>query len=58
MLNESRNQRTSNEFSFFTELVGIQLLLMTRHGAHPRGERVTAEQLDALLGQAQSAKAR
>ena len=42
----------------FTELVGIQLLLMNTLGPLLRGERLTAEQLDAVLRQVQSAKAR
>ena len=42
----------------FTELVGIQLLLMNTLGPLLRGERVTAEQLDALLRQVQSTKAK
>ena len=40
----------------FTELVGIQLLLMNTLGPLLRGERMTAEQLDALLRQVQSTK--
>jgi len=42
----------------FTELVGIQLLLMNTLGPLLRGERLTAEQLNAVLRQVQSAKAR
>lgn len=42
----------------FTELVGIQLLLMNTLGPLLRGERVTAEQLDSLLRQVQSTKAK
>jgi len=42
----------------FTELVGIQLILMNTLGPLLRGERQTAEQLDAVLRQVQSAKAR
>jgi hypothetical protein len=42
----------------FTELVGIQLLLMNALGPLLRGERLTAEQLDAVLRQVQSVKAR
>jgi hypothetical protein len=42
----------------FTELVGIQLLLMNTLGPLLRGERLTAEQLDAVLRQVQSAKGR
>jgi hypothetical protein len=42
----------------FTELVGIQLLLMNTLGPLLRGDRLTAEQLDAVLRQVQSMKAR
>jgi mobilization protein NikA len=42
----------------FTELVGIQLLLMNTLGPMLRGERLSPEQLDAVLRQVQSAKAR
>lgn len=42
----------------FTELVGIQLLLMNTLGPLLRGDRLTAQQLDAVLRQVQSAKAR
>ena len=42
----------------FTELVGVQLLLMNTLGPLLRGERMTGEQLDALLKQVQSTKAR
>jgi hypothetical protein len=48
----------SFEEHVFTELVGIQLLLMNTLGPLLRGERVTADQLDALLRQVQSTKAR
>jgi len=46
------------EGHLFTELVGIQLLLMNTLGPLLRGERLTPEQLDAVLRQVQSAKAR
>src|ERR1700675_2673256 len=46
------------EEHLFTELVGIQLLLMNTLGPLLRGEQLTAEQLDAVLRQVQSAKAR
>ena len=49
---------TSLDEHLFTELVGIQLLLMNTLGPLLRGERLTAEQLDAVLRQVQSAKAR
>jgi hypothetical protein len=59
LLNEARSQRTrATSFHLFTELVGIQLLLMNALGPMLRGERVTAEQLDALLRQVQATKAR
>jgi predicted RNA-binding Zn ribbon-like protein len=55
LLNKGRNQRTSEtSLHLFTELVGIQSLLMNALS----GERVTAKQLDALLRQVQSARAR
>lgn len=46
------------EQHLFTELVGIQLLLMNTLGPMLRGERLTAEQLDAVLRQVQGVKAR
>ena len=46
------------EQHIFTELVGIQLLLMNTLGPLLRGERMTAEQLDGLLRQVQLTKAR
>jgi len=49
---------SSLDSHLFTELVGIQLLLMNTLGPLLRGERLTAEQLDAVLRQVQSAKAR
>ena len=49
---------TSLDEHLFTELVGIQLLLMNTLGPLLRGERLTAEQLDAVFRQVQSAKAR
>ena len=59
LLNEARNQRAgATSFHLFTELIGIQLLLMNTLGPVLRGERVTPEQLDALLRQVQSTKAR
>ncbi len=59
LLNEARGHRDSvTSFHLFTELVGIQLLLMNTLGPVLRGERLTAEQLDAVLRQVQSAKAR
>ena len=59
LLNEARSERASAmSLHLFTELVGIQLLLMNTLGPILRGERVTAEQLEALLRQVQSTKAR
>ena len=59
LLNEARSQGDSAmSLHIFTELVGIQLLLMNTLGPLLRGERVTAEQLDALLRQVQSTKAK
>jgi hypothetical protein len=59
LLNEARGQHAgATSFHLFTELVGIQLLLMNTLGPILRGERITAEQLDALLRQVQSAKGR
>jgi hypothetical protein len=52
------HDNSSFEEHLFTELVGIQLLLMNTLGPLLRGERVAAEQLDALLRQVQSTKAR
>ena len=52
------NGVSSLDEHLFTELVGIQLLLMNTLGPLLRGERLTAEQLDAVLRQVQSAKAR
>lgn len=59
LLSEARNPRngTSN-FHVFTELVGIQLLLLNTLGPLIRGEKMTGEHLDAVLRQVQSSKAR
>jgi hypothetical protein len=54
---ESHGRSTLDEH-LFTELVGIQLLLMNTLGPLLRGERLTPEQLDGVLRQVQSAKAR
>ena len=53
-----RHGVSSLDGHLFTELVGIQLLLMNTLGPLLRGERLTADQLDAVLRQVQSAKAR
>jgi hypothetical protein len=42
----------------FTELVGIQLLLMNTLGPIARGERMAAEQVDAVFREVQTRKAR
>lgn len=41
----------------FTELIGIQLLLMNTLGPIARGERMTTEQVDAVFRQVQVRKA-
>lgn len=59
LLNEVR--RCSNgslDRHIFTELVGIQLLLINTIAPLIRGERLTAEQLDAVLRRVQSIKSR
>jgi len=59
LLAEVRSQCNSpTTFHLFTELVGIQLLLMNTLGPLIRGERMTAEHLNAVLRQVQSIKAR
>jgi hypothetical protein len=59
LLAEVRNQRNSvPTLHLFTELVGIQLLLMNTLGPLIRGERMTADHLNAVLRQVQSVKAR
>jgi Mobilization protein NikA len=42
----------------FTELVGIQLLLMNTLGPIARGERMAAEQVDVVFREVQTRKAR
>jgi hypothetical protein len=59
LLNEVR--RCSNgslDRHIFTELVGIQLLLINAIAPLIRGDRLTAEQLDAVLKRVQSIKSR
>lgn len=59
LLNEVR--RCSNgslDRHIFTELVGIQLLLINTIAPLIRGDRLTAEQLDAVLKSVQSIKSR
>jgi hypothetical protein len=59
LLSEVRNPRNSTTtFHVFTELIGIQLLLINTLGPLLRGEKMTAEHLDAVLRQVQSSKAR
>ena len=59
LLSEVRNQRNSaTTVHVFTELIGIQLLLMNTLGPLIRGEKVTAEHLDAVFRQVQSTKGR
>lgn len=59
LLSEVRNQRnTATTLHVFTELVGIQLLLMNTLGPLVRGEKLTGEHLDAVLRQVQSSKVR
>ena len=59
ILAEARSQRnTATTVHLFTELVGIQLLLINTLGPLIRGERLTADHLNALLRQVQSTKAR
>jgi hypothetical protein len=59
ILAEARSQRnTATTSHLFTELVGIQLLLINTLGPLIRGERMTADQLNAILRQVQSTKAR
>ena len=59
LLSEVRNpQHSTTTFHVFTELVGIQLLLLNTLGPLIRGDKMTAEHLDAVLRQVQSSKAR
>ena len=59
LLAEARNQRnTATTVHLFTELIGIQLLLINTLGPLIRGERMTADHLNAILRQVQSTKAR
>ena len=59
LLHEARSQSDcAMNLHLFTELVGVELLLMNTLGPLLRGERLTVEQLDALLRQVQSTKAR
>ena len=59
ILAEARSQRnTATTVHLFTELVGIQLLLINTLGPLIRGERMTANHLNGILRQVQSTKAR
>jgi hypothetical protein len=59
LLSEVRNQRNSaTTVHVFTELIGIQLLFMNTLGPLIRGEKMTAEHLDAVFRQVQSTKGR
>jgi hypothetical protein len=49
--------RKSLEAHLFTELVGIQLLLMNTLGPILRGERMAAEEVDVVFRQVQARKA-
>ena len=52
-----KGSRTNLEAHLFTELVGIQLLLMNALGPILRGERMAAEEVDAVFRQVQTRKA-
>jgi hypothetical protein len=52
-----KGSRTNLEAHLFTELVGIQLLLMNTLGPILRGERMAAEEVDVLFRQVQTRKA-
>ena len=52
-----RGSRKKLEEHLFTELVGIQLLLINTLGPLLRGERMAAEEVDAVLRQVQARKA-
>jgi hypothetical protein len=58
LLTEARGQRTSAmNFHIFTELVGIQMLLMNTLEPLLRGDKVEQEQVSILFRQVQTAKA-
>ncbi len=52
-----KGSRKNLEEQLFTELVGIQLLLMNTLGPIARGERMAAEQVDSVFRQVQVRKA-
>ena len=59
LVNEMRTQRNGSlDRHIFTELVGVQLLLINTTAPLIRGDRLTPEQLDAVLRQVQSIKSR
>ena len=59
LLSEVRNQRNSaTTVHVFTELIGIQLLLMNTLGPLIRCEKMTSEHMDAVFRQVQSTKGR
>jgi hypothetical protein len=59
LLSEARGlPNIGMSFHIFTELVGIQLLLINTLGPLIRGERMSAEHLDTVFRQVQSIKAR
>jgi hypothetical protein len=58
LLTEARGQGTSSmNFHIFTELVGIQMLLMNTLEPLLRGDKVEREQVSVLFRQVQTAKA-
>lgn len=59
LLNEVRTQHNgSMNHHIFTELIGVELLLINTLGPLIRGETMTAEHLAAILKQVQSTKGR
>jgi mobilization protein NikA len=55
---ENRWSSEGLEQHLFTELVGVQLLLMNTLGPLLRGERMTADELNTVFRQVQSIKSR
>ena len=53
-----QGSQKSLDAHIFTELVGIQLLLMNTLGPIARGERMAAEQVDVVFREVQTRKAR
>ena len=59
VLNEARTPSNGSlDRHIFTELVGVQLLLINTIAPLIRGDRLTPEQLDAVLRRVQSIKSR